>query len=364
MKLRILIAIIFAVYGCSDRLDIRLKVLDKRPYLVLSAEHGIRVRDNFREFTVDELRIEPGMVPISGIAVFPSRSEEAVRILSDIPEKKYSGSFQITREGTQFRVINRVSEEHYLSSVVGSEMDDRFPEEARKAQAVVSRTILRYLVRKGHKISDLSSEFQAYRGAPYKSSGSALAVKNTKGIFLTYRGRPFYTYFHSTCGGTLLPPDPRRGVAAGDYPGIPAPVADRFRESVNCSASPYFHWERILTEEEIQEAFGLERVNSLKAVPTDEGWNGNMEIYGDRDLKMATVRFLSDIWKTAPGLKSYFFKTEKFGSAFRFSGTGFGHHTGMCQWGARGLAEQGWNYRDILLFYYPGTDLEGGFPAP
>lgn len=36
---------------------------------------------------------------------------------------------------------------------------------------------------------------------------------------------------------------------------------------------------------------------------------------------------------------------------------GGGHGVGMSQWGARGAAEQGLNYKEILAFYYPGTSL-------
>jgi stage II sporulation protein D len=41
----------------------------------------------------------------------------------------------------------------------------------------------------------------------------------------------------------------------------------------------------------------------------------------------------------------------------RFSGRGYGHGVGMCQWGAKGMAEQGHTARQILEFYYPGTVL-------
>lgn len=41
----------------------------------------------------------------------------------------------------------------------------------------------------------------------------------------------------------------------------------------------------------------------------------------------------------------------------RFSGRGWGHGVGMCQWGARGMAAQGADYRAILRFYYPGTQI-------
>jgi len=44
-------------------------------------------------------------------------------------------------------------------------------------------------------------------------------------------------------------------------------------------------------------------------------------------------------------------------AAFRFHGTGFGHGLGMSQWGAFGLAELGYDYRKILLYYYKGASV-------
>ena len=41
-----------------------------------------------------------------------------------------------------------------------------------------------------------------------------------------------------------------------------------------------------------------------------------------------------------------------------FLGAGWGHGAGMCQWGAKALADQGWDFRQILEHYYPGTELQ------
>lgn len=42
---------------------------------------------------------------------------------------------------------------------------------------------------------------------------------------------------------------------------------------------------------------------------------------------------------------------------FRFFGSGFGHGLGMSQWGAYGLAGQGWSAPKILTHYYSGTSV-------
>ena len=41
--------------------------------------------------------------------------------------------------------------------------------------------------------------------------------------------------------------------------------------------------------------------------------------------------------------------------SFTITGTGNGHNVGMSQYGARSMAEQGYDYQDILEFYY--TDI-------
>jgi SpoIID/LytB domain protein len=49
-------------------------------------------------------------------------------------------------------------------------------------------------------------------------------------------------------------------------------------------------------------------------------------------------------------------------------GQGYGHGVGMCQWGAKGMAEQGYSARQILEYFYPGTTLgsleAAGPPGP
>ena len=41
-----------------------------------------------------------------------------------------------------------------------------------------------------------------------------------------------------------------------------------------------------------------------------------------------------------------------------FSGTGNGHGVGLCQWGAKQRALDGFGYGEILSYYYPGTELK------
>ena len=52
------------------------------------------------------------------------------------------------------------------------------------------------------------------------------------------------------------------------------------------------------------------------------------------------------------GLKSTDFSLKKDGNNIVVSTVGYGHGVGMSQYGAEGMAEEGYDYKDILKYYY------------
>lgn len=46
-------------------------------------------------------------------------------------------------------------------------------------------------------------------------------------------------------------------------------------------------------------------------------------------------------------------------ASYTFNGSGWGHSVGMSQWGAYGMAQQGFGYEDILKFYFTGIEIAG-----
>jgi stage II sporulation protein D len=56
-------------------------------------------------------------------------------------------------------------------------------------------------------------------------------------------------------------------------------------------------------------------------------------------------------------IKSTNFIIETAGENLVFKGSGFGHGVGLSQWGAKKMAEDGFNYKEILEFYYPNTEI-------
>ena len=56
-------------------------------------------------------------------------------------------------------------------------------------------------------------------------------------------------------------------------------------------------------------------------------------------------------------LKSTLFVPVLVDGAVRFEGRGWGHGVGLSQFGAKGMAERGYPYAQILAHYYPGSTL-------
>ena len=57
-------------------------------------------------------------------------------------------------------------------------------------------------------------------------------------------------------------------------------------------------------------------------------------------------------------LPSTHFKIEEIRQQMHFAGMGSGHGVGLCQWGAKELAERGYSYERILTYYYPGVEIQ------
>lgn len=263
--------------------------------------------------------------------------------------------------------------EEYVKCVVASEMPASFHEEALKAQAVLART---YAVRKmkvlgGTPLSstaDVSSDptvDQAWNPPEVIRAKWGLvmswinwqkisrAVDETRGMILTYDGMPCEVFYHSTCGGQTE--------AAKDVWGKDIP----YLQSVPCTycqKSPYFSKQTVsLSSTQVSQALSKllgttipvskvvqKGVISVASVsPT-----GRVKEVLVQGQKVRGLEF-----RMALGLKSTKFTMVSSGDKLVFQVQGYGHGVGMCQYGADGMARDGKTWKDILSYYFPGTDV-------
>jgi stage II sporulation protein D len=294
-----------------------------------------------------------------------------------IPElglhRNYEGrEMEISPKYGRLALVNALPLELYLARVLPSEMDpDDFTSEALKAQAVVARTwALRNLGRHqrfGYNFCD-STHCQVYRGRRQVSRRAETAVRQTLGESLTYERRPAEAFYHSTCGGNT--------VAIEDAWGVPPlpylrRVEDRWAPGNRpyCQRSPFAEWQVWMSLHRLERAFARERVlaagERLTNVSVDtvdpSGRVKKMLLVTDRGLKRVPVDTLRRLINQEFGrvkVLSKFFEVQVEGPFFILRGRGLGHGVGLCQWGARGMAQHGFGYREILGHYFAGTALD------
>lgn len=123
---------------------------------------------------------------------------------------KYTGTAEVTYIPTKgFALINDLSVEDYLYSVVSGEMPSSYHLEALKAQAVAARTYAIDKILNDRRYStiganlDDSINFQVYN--TQKISDNAIAAVNqTRGQILTFNGKPAATFYYAVSSGFSL----------------------------------------------------------------------------------------------------------------------------------------------------------------
>jgi stage II sporulation protein D len=80
-----------------------------------------------------------------------------------------------------------------------------------------------------------------------------------------------------------------------------------------------------------------------------------MLIHVRGELTIPAVAFRKSVGYSV--IKSTNFAVRLKGDDVVFSGSGNGHGVGLCQWGSKQRAGDGFNYREILAYYYPGVNI-------
>lgn len=272
-------------------------------------------------------------------------------------------------------VVNRLPIERYLLGVVGSEMPPSWPIEALEAQAIAARSVALYKLAtvrvdpRNPTVSDRIHVFadirdQVYKGVIEKSDIRArilTAVENTRGQVLFYGNEIFEPKYHSTCGGATM-----NGTAAYGQPVLPVYASTACGY---CDESPKFRWRAVrFPEADVRRALAsivsdepkIRLGEVAKIDPVDPGPGGHASYFrvthANGSFEVDAIRFR---WELGPmALLSTACVTQREGDEFVFHGRGFGHGVGLCQYGAKGLADRGADSIQIVAHYYTDADVK------
>lgn len=274
-----------------------------------------------------------------------------------VNSRPYRGEMHImdSKDGVLF--VNEISVEWYVMGIIGREISTKWPFEAVKAQAVIART---YALYNRSKRRDEPYHLQGtvlgqvYGGALAEDAAAKKAVNDTRGMILTYNGEPALAAYHSNAGGQT---DSSEDVWKKDYPYLTRV------ESIHDSEAPNFQWELSVPAEALKgllNAAGHALAEPDVVMIDSTTRAGRIKTLVIRDAGSREIRISGEDLRKILGydkLKSTFFEAEKQGGSFVFRGRGAGHGVGLSQWGAKGMADSGYSYKEILKHYYPGTRL-------
>jgi SpoIID/LytB domain protein len=316
-------------------------------------------------------------------------------------DREFRGIVELLIDKTgALQFVNELDIENYLKGVVPSEMSASYPGMALCAQAVAARgeTLSKYGTR---HLADpyflcASQHCQVYGGLTKEHENTNKAVTDTSGRILRLGDRIADTVYSACCGGhtesnenvwSSEPSDALRGVPDLKEGSIPFPEvvseenlrkfwaqpSDGWCSFSSPTYASRYRWTAAFTGPELDDFVKKKypSVGSVKAlIPLKRGVSGRMielKIIGTSDTvivqKELPIRFLFGVLKSAAfTIDSK--KDDKGGISWTFTGAGWGHGVGMCQWGAKGLAEAGKTYRDILSHYFSNTHLLNVYRIP
>ena len=337
-----------------------------------------------------------------------------------INRKSYRGRLvaKINEDKKTLTICNILPLEEYLYGVVAREIIPLWPEEAIKVQAVASRSFALAAIKKqnsrGYDIR--ANELgQVYGGIEAEHIATNKMIDATRGVVLTYNGKPIEACYHSSSGGYT---ENSENVWGTYVPYLRA-VVDYDQEA------PKYKWEKSFTASEIenillQAGYRIGKLKSIKLSPlkppaeetADRGISGRglkMTFTGDNGeatLDGAKVRGIlqlnstlfdifietkspeyievpvldaygNEIGKkqipvkiTQPSKPSYLngfedlrLITGDVNEKIVIKGQGWGHGLGLSQWGARGMAlaapqNSKEYYKKILTHYYTNVKIE------
>lgn len=264
--------------------------------------------------------------------------------------KTYPGSLRIHRGEGGLLVVNSVDLDTYLKGVVPSEMPATWPQEALKAQAVVSRSfVLFHAVRNSEKDYDIASKTQVYN--PDKRDGRTdKAVDATRKTVLFYKGKVLLSFFCTCCGG-FTEYAANVWQSEGEFP---RPVRCPF-----CKEAGDFRWRARMSSGQLRRRLRGAGITGARRITVHRrsasgGRVTALKIECEDGEKIIRInRFRMAMGPNV--LKSGFFEIEVEGEHVVFRGRGWGHGVGMCQRGAKVLAERGKSFKSILRHYFPGA---------
>jgi stage II sporulation protein D len=356
----------------ADTPEVRVLVADAQPSLRLSVKgryvvralpsmqvlrQGSDLSGETASFSAGAIRLGKDAWTVQGVRIEQERERDLL-----LNKSRFRGSLDLVpAPGGKISAINRLDVESYLYGVLNYEVSAWWPMEALKAQAIAARTYALYQasvsVRAPYDLKSGTSS-QVYGGSSRERARTRSAVDETRGTVLVYEGKLFPGYFHATCGGQTAAADELWKISL-------RPLGGRVLCGF-CKFSPHFHWTAAVPLADVEDKLKkagrpVGQVLDVRPVTqTPSARVGSLKITGTSSEAVIAAKDFR-VWLGGDRLRSTAFETRVEDDTAKFTGRGWGHGVGLCQWGTLGQALLGRKHWEILRFYYRDSSLSRSY---
>lgn len=271
----------------------------------------------------------------------------------NLPEK--SEELTVRLKNVDNNEVINISLEEYIIGVVAAEMPASFDIEALKAQAVAARTYALYKIQNNNQnydlVSDISDqsyitieEMQEKWQGEYEKYYNKIkqAVLSTSKEILTYNNEVIIAYYFAMSNGYTED----ASYVFGEEPYLNSVSSEWDNNSINnfqvVTNISVAEFKKLLNINEIEVT-----INKINYTPTKrvESIIINNEEYSGIEIRKKL------------NLRSTDFNIKIDDENIIITTTGYGHGVGMSQYGANGMAKEGFNYVGILKHYYSDVEI-------
>ena len=252
--------------------------------------------------------------------------------------------------------------EEYIAGVVAGEMKVDWPVEALAAQAILARTFTVQAIdekggvpARGTQASTDIKEFQAYN-AKAVNENVKKAIDMTRGMVVTYQGKPIQAWFHASAGGITA--TAKEGLAFKDDE---PPYIQSVQSPDDLAPADVQNWTVSFTKKEVMDVLkklgkAVTKIDSMEI--GQKGPSGRtITMMINKNIEVSAPEFRVGLDSTK--LKSMLLdKVDVSGDAITFTGKGYGHGVGMSQWGANKMATMGQKPEAIIGQYFKDVVIE------
>lgn len=255
------------------------------------------------------------------------------------------------------KIIN-LNLEDYVVGVLAGEMPLNFEEEALKAQAVVARTYALKRILYENEDYDVvdTTQNQVYLdekylqdawGPSYEKNIQKLKeiVSATAHEYIFFEDKVIDAMFFSTSVGMT---ENSEEIFPNELPYLRS-VSSTWDEE----ASPVFKENYTFTLDKFYNLLNLTYSENVKIEKTSMTSTGRI-----KEIKINNVKFTGKKVQQALDLRSNYFDIQQIGDVVKIETKGYGHGVGMSQYGANGMAQEGYNYKEIINHYYQDVEIK------